>query len=144
MMEERAFAAAVAEQAGLSREEAADLTRATLEALGRQLSGGEARDLALDLPSGLADSLPRRVGGAHPVPLREFIHQVSARTGLNEAEATRGTRAVLATLDRAVDSPHVQHALTQLPAAYRRFSAAGDRTSSAAGHRPDDEQRLGA
>ncbi|MET7419476.1 DUF2267 domain-containing protein [Dactylosporangium sp. NPDC005555] len=126
-MEERAFAAAVAEQAGLGKEEAADLTRATLEALGNQLSGGEVRDLATDLPEGLAASLPQRAGGARPVPLREFIHQVRERTGLNPAEATRGTRAVLSTLGRAVDSPHVQHALTQLPAEYRAFSAAGRR-----------------
>jgi uncharacterized protein (DUF2267 family) len=120
-MEERAFAAAVAEQAGLGKEEAADLTRATLEALGSQLSGGEARDLALDLPDGLAQSLPERSGGAHPVPLREFVRQVGDRTGLNEAEVTRGTRAVLTTLGREVSSPHVQHALGQLPAEYRRF-----------------------
>ncbi|MEV4510647.1 DUF2267 domain-containing protein [Dactylosporangium sp. NPDC049525] len=118
-MEERAFAAAVAEQAGLSKEEAADLTRATLEALGNQLSGGEVRDLALDLPSGLAQSLPERSGGARPVPLREFVRQVSERTGLNEAEVTRGTRAVLTTLGQAVSGTHVQHALAQLPAEYR-------------------------
>ncbi len=121
-MEERAFAATVAEQAGLGKEEAADLTRATLEALGNQLSGGEVRDLALDLPGGLADSLPRRSGGAHPVPLRDFVRQVSERTGLNEAEVTRGAGAVLTTLGRTVDSPHVQHALAQLPAEYRRLA----------------------
>ncbi|WP_327010301.1 DUF2267 domain-containing protein [Dactylosporangium sp. NBC_01737] len=120
-MEERAFAAAVAERAGLGKEEAADLTRATLEALGSQLSGGEARDLALDLPSGLAQSLPARSGGAHPVPLRDFVRQVSERTGLNEAEVTRGTSAVLTTLGQAVSSTHVQHALAQLPAEYRRL-----------------------
>ncbi|GAA3193889.1 DUF2267 domain-containing protein [Dactylosporangium siamense] len=121
-MEERAFAAAVAEQAGLGKEEAADLTRATLEALGHQLSGGEVRDLALDLPDGLADSLPQHSGGAHPVPLRDFVRQVSERTGLNEAEARRGARAVLTTLRRSVSSTHVQHALAQLPAEYRRFA----------------------
>jgi uncharacterized protein (DUF2267 family) len=120
-MEERAFAAAVAERAGLGKEEAADLTRATLEALGSQLSSGEARDLALDLPSGLAQSLPARSGGAHPVPLRDFVRQVSERTGLNEAEVTRGTSAVLTTLGQAVSSTHVQHALAQLPAEYRRL-----------------------
>jgi uncharacterized protein (DUF2267 family) len=121
-MEERAFAAAVAEQAGLAKEEAADLIRATLEELGSQLSGGEVRELALDLPEGLARHLPQHDGGAHPVPLTDFVRQLSQRTGLTEAEVTRGVRAILSTLGQTLDSTHVRHALSQLPAEYRRLT----------------------
>jgi uncharacterized protein (DUF2267 family) len=123
-MEERALAAAVAEQAGLAKEEAADLIRATLDRLGSQLSGGEVRELALHLPDGLAGHLPRHDGGAHPVPLTDFVRQLSRRTGLKEEEVTRGVRAILGTLGREPDSTHLQHALSQLPAEYRRLATA--------------------
>ncbi|GDY71600.1 hypothetical protein SAV31267_010850 [Streptomyces avermitilis] len=58
-MDDKEFFQAVADRAGLSREEAADLTRATLETLARRLSDGEARDLALELPERLRDSFER-------------------------------------------------------------------------------------
>ncbi len=121
-MDERAVAAAVAEQAGLAKEEAADLIRATLEALGKQLSGCEVRELAVDLPEGLASHLPQRKGGARPVPLSDFVRQLSQRTGLKEDEVTRGVRAFLTTLGREPGSTHLQHALSQLPAEYRQLA----------------------
>jgi uncharacterized protein (DUF2267 family) len=121
-MEERALAAAVAEQAVLAKEEAADLIRATLDGLGSQLSGGEVRELAFDLPDGLAGHLPRHSGGAHPVPLTDFVRQLSKRTGLKEEEVTRGVRAILSTLDQAPETTHLQHALSQLPAEYRQLT----------------------
>jgi uncharacterized protein (DUF2267 family) len=121
-MEEKALAAAVAEHAVLAKEEAADLIRATLEGLGNQLSGGEVRELALGLPEGLASHLARHDGGAHPVPLTDFIRQLSQRTGLTEAEVTRGVRAILTTLANGPDNTHFQHALSQLPAEYSRLT----------------------
>jgi uncharacterized protein (DUF2267 family) len=124
MVDERAFAAAVAERAGLAKEEAADLIRATLEELGKQLSGGEIRELALDLPADLAAHLPRPGGRAHPVPLAEFVRRLSERTGLKETEVTTGLRAILSTLGQTAGSAHLQHALSQLPAEYRRLAAA--------------------
>ena len=49
-MDERPSTATVAERAGLSKEEVADLTRATLEELAGQISGGEVQKLAVALP----------------------------------------------------------------------------------------------
>jgi uncharacterized protein (DUF2267 family) len=123
-MDEREFAAAVAERAGLAKAEAADLIRATMEALGNQLSAGEVRELADDLPDGLAASLPRHDQSAHPVPLTDVVSQLSQRTGLKDDEVMRGVRAILTILTREFDGVHVQHALAQLPAEYRRLTTA--------------------
>jgi len=119
-MDEKEVAAAVAEQAGLAKEEAADLVRATLEGLGNQLSGGAARGLARDLPDGLARHLPPHDRGAHPVPVRDFARRLSQRTGLNAAEVTRGVQAILTILGRAPEGTDLRRALSQLPAEYRR------------------------
>ncbi|MFC4068192.1 DUF2267 domain-containing protein [Actinoplanes subglobosus] len=122
-MDERALAAVVADRAGLAKEEAADLIRGTLEEVGKQLSGGELRELALDLPEDLAGNLPpRHDGGAHPVPLDDFVHELSRRTGLKEDEVTRGVRVVLTTLSQTTDGAHLRHALSQLPAEYRELT----------------------
>ena len=51
---DKEFYRSVAQRAGLSRGEAADLTRATLETVADRVSGGEARDLAAELPEPLA------------------------------------------------------------------------------------------
>jgi uncharacterized protein (DUF2267 family) len=85
VMGQNEFARAVAERWGLSQEEAADLTRAVLEALAGQLSNGEARRLAMEFPDFVAEPWPlsaKRRTGAHPVPVEEFVRQVSGRTGL--------------------------------------------------------------
>ncbi|WP_433610368.1 DUF2267 domain-containing protein [Dactylosporangium sp. CA-139114] len=122
-MDERALAAVVADQAVLAKEEAADLIRATLEEVGKQLSGGELRELAIDLPQDLAANLPpRHGGGAHPVPLADFVRELSRRTGLKKDEVTRGVRAVLSTLSQEIDGAHLRHALSQLPAEYRELT----------------------
>jgi len=49
-MDQKGLIRAVAERTGLSREESADISRAVLEGLADQLSDGEARRLAADLP----------------------------------------------------------------------------------------------
>lgn len=51
------FINSVAEQAGLTREEAESLTRASLRVLAQRLSGGEAEDLRAQLPTQLQDEL---------------------------------------------------------------------------------------
>jgi uncharacterized protein (DUF2267 family) len=123
-MDERAFAASVAERAGLTKQEALDLVRATVEQLGGQLSSGESRELGLILPDGLASQLPHHGHGAHPVPLADFIRRLAQRTGLSRHDVTRGVRAALTVLGQGPDSSHVWHALSQLPAEYRRLAVA--------------------
>ncbi|MEU8781111.1 DUF2267 domain-containing protein [Streptomyces sp. NPDC048637] len=117
-MDDKEFFRAVADRAGLSRQEAADLTRATLETLALRLSGGEARDLALELPEPLRVSLQQ--GRAEMVVFgpAESIRRVRRRTGLSGPEADRGVRAVLGTLQEAISRKEFAHAMSQLGKEY--------------------------
>jgi uncharacterized protein (DUF2267 family) len=127
-MDQKALIGAVAERTRLSREESADITRAALEGLADQLSEGEARRLAADLPA-LAEQLQarrRRKKEAHPVRLRDFIRQVSERTGLTDEEARAGAGAVLAVLREGLSEEEYRHLTGQLPAEYTRLMQAAD------------------
>lgn len=120
-MDQKALVRAVAERTSLSREEAADITRAVLEGLAAQLSEGEARRLAVDLPDPLAEQLRaprRRKKGAHPAAVDDFIRQVSGRTGLTEDDTRAGTGAVLAALREALGEDDYGHIVGQLPTGY--------------------------
>jgi uncharacterized protein (DUF2267 family) len=126
-MELRDFARGVAARTGLSREESADISRAVLEGLAAQLSEGEAKHLAVDMPGPLVgemDTERRRRQGAHPVPVLDFIRQIGSRTGLPETEARSGTGAVLAELSGSLSEEDYGHVMGQLPAAYRELAAA--------------------
>jgi uncharacterized protein (DUF2267 family) len=123
-VDEKTFYATVAERAGLSKEEVADLTRATLEQLGGQISGGEVEQLAVALPAWLVPHLPRHAGRAHPKQLSECIRELSRRTGLKEDETRNGVKALLTVLHEAMDPTRLDHALSQLPEDYRRLEAA--------------------
>ena len=127
-MDQKALIGAVAERTRLSRGESADITRAALEGLADQLSEGEARRLAADLP-GLTEQLQarrRRKKEAHPVRLRDFIRQVSERTGLTDEEARAGAGAVLAVLREGLSEEEYRHLTGQLPAEYTRLMQAAD------------------
>jgi uncharacterized protein (DUF2267 family) len=125
-MELRELARGVAERTGLSREESADISRAVLEGLAAQLSEGEARHLAIEMPDPILgmEAERRRRQGAHPVPILDFIRQVGAHTGLPESEARAGTGAVLAELSGSLSAEDYGHVMGQLPAAYRELAVA--------------------
>jgi uncharacterized protein (DUF2267 family) len=125
-MELREFARGVADRTGLSREESADISRAVLEGLAAQLSEGEAKHLAIDVPDPAIgmDTERRRRQGAHPIPILDFIRQIGAHTGLPESEAYTGTGAVLAELSGSLSAEDYGHLMGQLPAAYRELAAA--------------------
>jgi uncharacterized protein (DUF2267 family) len=130
-MDLRQLAGAVAERTGLSREESADITRAVLEGLADQISEGEAKHLAIDIPEPLAGPLAEQLAArrrhrteAHPVALDEFVRQLSARAGQPERDARAGTGAVLAALRDAMSQQDYGHLMGQLPAAYNGLVAA--------------------
>jgi len=126
-MEQKVLVRAVAERTTLSREESADVTRAVLEGLADQLSVGEAKRLATDLPEALAEQVQvprRRRKGAHPVGVDDFVRQLSEHAGLTEEEARTGAGAVLAALRDALSAEDYQHLVGQLPAGYTELEAA--------------------
>lgn len=125
VMDQKELARAVAERSGLSREESADLSRAVLEAIAGQLSDGEARRMAAELPGAGQQWQPRRHRPeARPVGLDEFITQVSRHTGLTEAEARSGAAAVLAALRQRLSEDRYRHLIGQLPAEYAGLTRA--------------------
>jgi uncharacterized protein (DUF2267 family) len=122
-MDHKGLAREVAERTGLSREESADITWAVLEGIADQLSEGEARRLATELPD-LTEQLQarrRRRIEAHPVSLHDFLGQVAKRTGLTSADARSGTGAVLAALHETLNEEEYRHLTGQLPAEYARL-----------------------
>jgi uncharacterized protein (DUF2267 family) len=121
-MDDREFFQAVADRTQLSRQEAADLTRATLETLAHRLSDGEARDLARELPEPLRESLDRGRGEMEHFDPDESVRRVRMRTGVSEEEAGRGVRAVLGTLREAVSQQEFDNAMSQLGSEFARLA----------------------
>ena len=122
-MKAREFYRDVAERAMLSKEEAADLTRAVLEALAMRVSAGEVRHLIRQLPEDLADSVRWNSKGPERFDLDEVVLRVSSRTGLTTTETMTGVRAVLLTLREAVDRKEFNDFMSQLPAEFKRLLA---------------------
>src|ERR1700722_2018946 len=126
-MDQKGIFRSIAERTGLTREESADVTRAVLEGLAAQLSEGEVKHLAVDLPAPLAAEFQapkRRRPEAHPVAALDFIRQVSDRTGLKAVDARTGTSAVLRTLRETLGEEDYRHLLGQLPDEYATLGQA--------------------
>lgn len=102
-----------------TREEAERAVRATLRVLGQRLAGGEASDLAAQLPPDLARELPEE-GPGERFDLDEFY----ARVARNEGDPTdvrcarRHARAVAAALRTSLGGRQFEHVAVQLPSEY--------------------------
>jgi uncharacterized protein (DUF2267 family) len=114
-MEYEEFIANVAQNADLSKEEAARLTRATLATLAERITGGEAQDLAAQLPDPLKTALNSAHENAEAFSVQEFV------TDPDEAEVA--IAAVLASLRDAVTPGEFDDVLSQLPADFHRLAA---------------------
>jgi uncharacterized protein (DUF2267 family) len=114
------FINSVAERAGLPRDEAETLTHATLQVLSQRLTGGEAGDLAAQLPQGLKEDLVPTEERAESFDADEFARRVAAKTGTSDEDAGAGVIAVLATIRDAVSSGEFDDVLAQLG---REFAA---------------------
>ena len=125
-MDQKTIFRSIAERTGLSREEYADITRAVLEGLATQLSEGEAKHLAADLPEPLAEQFraPKRTKKeAHPIAAGDFIRQVSTRTGVKAEDVRAGAGAVLTTMRETLGEEDYRHLLGQLPAEYANLGS---------------------
>ena len=105
-----------------SRGDAEVATRATLETLGERLAGGEVKDLASQLPRGIAQYLLDGLAGAgERFSLREFYQRVSEREGVDLSQAVFHARAVIKVLSEAVSRGELDDVLAQLPEEFDRF-----------------------
>src|SRR6266705_6459177 len=92
------FLGQVQHRAGLgSHAEAERATRATLETLAERLAGGEAKDLAAQLPQELAAYLQQPLAGiGESLSLNEFFQRISQREGVALPEASYHARVIIA------------------------------------------------
>ncbi|SRR6266851_4822569 len=121
------FIGQVQHRARLSSRGAAErATRATLETLAERLAGGEAKDLAAQLPPELAEHLR---GGwsamGERFSLDEFFRRVSQREGADLPDAVFHARAVIEVLSEAVSQGEMDDVRAQLPAEFNRLFEAG-------------------
>jgi uncharacterized protein (DUF2267 family) len=112
------FLSLIANRADVGWDRAQALTDATLRTLAERISGGEAKDLAAQLPTELQPGLSGAEETAEVFPVDEFIRRVAERAGLEEDAALNGARAVMVTVREAVTSGEWDDVLAQLPKHY--------------------------
>lgn len=105
-----------------SRGDAEIATRATLETLAERLAGGEANDLASQLPRGFAEYLRAGLAGeGERFSVQEFFERVSERERVDLPKAVYHARAVISVLYDAVSPGEMADVRAQLPAEYSRL-----------------------
>ncbi|MCW2685998.1 MAG: hypothetical protein JWR37_888 [Mycobacterium sp.] len=120
-MQYEEFIDRVAESAGVSRNEAEALTRATLATLAERITGGEARDLAAQLPIPLQNPLLGAEEPAEAFTFEEFVRRTAERAGADPVVAEIAVDAVMATLREAVTPGEFDDVLSQLPEDFKRL-----------------------
>jgi uncharacterized protein (DUF2267 family) len=122
-MDSEEFEKKVSSGAGVPRDRSRELIRAVLETLAERLTGGEAKDLAAQLPKPMKEWLTPTGEQAERFGLDEFIRRVSERTRVPPEEARRVTQAVFATLRMAVTTGEFEDVMSQLPGEFRELLA---------------------
>jgi uncharacterized protein (DUF2267 family) len=116
------FAKRVARRAVLRIPEAHRAGEAVLETLAERVAGGEADDLAEELPEELRPPVERgkaHTGGkAQRMSLDEFIARIAEREGVSYEEALDHARAVFATLRETLSDKEFSDLLSELPRGY--------------------------
>lgn len=138
------FINTVASRARVSTDQAATITRATLETLADRISGGEANELADQLPEGVDDYLRK------PLPTREtaerfglgeFVQRVSERAGVDGPLASAGVRAVFTTTREAVPADEFDDMVAQLPKEFWEVAQPEGESAGAPRGRPQAQTR---
>lgn len=117
-MDDNDFIGLVALRANTSPEQATALTRATLRTLAERIDGGEARDLATQLPEGLQAYAFASSETGERFGLDVFVQRVSGRAEVDPALAESGMRAVFDTLREALAPGDYDDVISQLPAGF--------------------------
>jgi uncharacterized protein (DUF2267 family) len=112
------FVSTVEQVGGLSREEAERAIEATLRTLAERITGGEARDIALQLPEEVRHFLTDTREEAEAFGLDEFHRRVGEREGVDPRTAAAHARAVFVALGVAVAPGELRDMASQLPAEF--------------------------
>jgi uncharacterized protein (DUF2267 family) len=108
------FIAAVEHDAHVPREDAERAVGATLHTLAERLSGGEAEDIAEQLPPELAGFM-HDGSKAEPFDVDEFIRRIAEREGVPKEDAVAHARAVFAALGRVLTPNELHDMASELP-----------------------------
>ncbi|SCL28884.1 DUF2267 domain-containing protein [Micromonospora inyonensis] len=127
------FVDQVAQRAGVPSTRAVELTRATLETLAERLTGGEALDLAAQLPKPLQLLLRKTPSTEHAQRFgaAEFVARAGQRADADPVATRTGIRAVFATLREAISGGEFDDVTAQLPRDYRDLVEAATTTGAA-------------
>lgn len=107
-----------------TREHAVRAIRATLQTLGERLHGGEADELAAQLPQEVGVYL--RMGARKERhSLDEFLRLVAKRQGIDYSDSVYHARVVLEVLGEAVSKGEMDDARAQLPEEYNTLFESG-------------------
>jgi uncharacterized protein (DUF2267 family) len=109
------FIGSVAEGAGISRDDAERLTAATLQTLAERITGGEAEDLAAQLPRELKPYLTGVGEDAERFDVDTFVARVAERAETDPDQALAHAGVVFATLREAVTAGELDDIAAQLP-----------------------------
>ncbi|MDP9021787.1 MAG: DUF2267 domain-containing protein [Actinomycetota bacterium] len=115
------FIATVQEQGVFDRAQAVTATRATLQTLAERITGGEATDLASELPQEIAAFVHETAGRDHReaeiFDADEFCRRVASREGDEVDLDTAGQHAaaVMAAVRAAISDGEFSDVLGQLP-----------------------------
>lgn len=105
-----------------SSAEAERAIRATLETLAERLAGGEANDLAAQLPAEIGEHLRRKgEGNFERLDLDEFYDRVSEREGSEKPDAIHHAKAVVQVLRDAVTPGEFEDVEQQLPEVFQHL-----------------------
>jgi uncharacterized protein (DUF2267 family) len=117
------FAKRVARHGAVELPEAKRAGEAVLETLAERIAGGEADDLAEQLPEELSPALERgreRSGGkAQRMSLDEFLARIAEREGVSWEQALEHARAVFATLRETLSDKELSDVMSELPRGYQ-------------------------
>ena len=91
---------------------------ATLQTLSERLTGGEATDLAAQLPEELKAPLERSAEEAERFSLEEFYERVAEREGVDLETARNDASAVMSVLRVAVTPGQLDDLMAQLPSEF--------------------------
>jgi uncharacterized protein (DUF2267 family) len=102
-------------------------TSATLQTLKERITGGEADDLASQLPAGIKEYLSEeRSEEAESFSLPQFYERVASREDRNVGEATYHARSVVGVLRQATSGGELEDIKAQLPKEYEPLFHSGE------------------
>ncbi|MEJ2886635.1 DUF2267 domain-containing protein [Actinomycetospora aeridis] len=122
-MQQQEFVSAVKESLDLPDNRSAErAVRATLTVLGQRLEGGEAKDLASQLPGGLAEALPDQ-GAGERFDVDTFYQRIAEQEGegVTVAQARQHARAIAKGLETALTDGEWRNFTSQLPKDFQDF-----------------------